>query len=56
MNGDPQLTLVGIFMIRVSWVMAVLGCLLVMLTAVFSGPDGRDFSIGSPGLFEPLDR
>ena len=51
MNGDPQLRLVGLFMIRVSWVMAILGCVLAILIALLSGTDGRDFSLRAPGFF-----
>jgi hypothetical protein len=52
MNGDPQVTLLGLFMIRVSWVMAALGCMIAILIALFSGTDARDFSILPPGLFD----
>jgi hypothetical protein len=51
MNDDGDLQLIGLFMIRVAWLLAALGCVLVSLLAVLSGADRRDFSGGLPALF-----
>ena len=51
MNHDGELQLIGLFMIRVAWLLAALGCVLVSVLALLSGADRRDLSGGLPALF-----
>lgn len=51
MNDERDLELIGLFMIRVAWLVAILGCVLAILLALLSGTDRRDYSGPLPALF-----
>jgi hypothetical protein len=50
MNGASDVRLAGLAAVRITWITAIVVCVLAVLTGLLSGTDGRDSSGQFPGF------